>query len=278
MYRNMILLIIITLPGILFAQVNFGNFTNASSLSINPNGFIFVSDLAENEVYKLDTLGNVIKTIGGYGWDEYSFDSPVDVFATTLNVYISDKNNNRVKYLDKDLNFISDFTSDLIENKDYSFGYPTCASVSNQGDLYILDSDNIRILKYNLHGLLLQEIGSYDAGDFMLSDPSSFVFSNNMLFVADGDKLVIFDQFGMGLNQINLNFTPVNLNISFSNLVISGKEDIFYIDLSERSFVLRRLIELDNLPGEFVDAVVFNQKIYLLLNNTIFVYKINPVK
>ncbi len=59
-----------------------------------------------NEIVKLDTLNNALKSIGGYGWSNSTFDEPVDIYATDLRVYVTDKNNNRVQVFDKDLNFL----------------------------------------------------------------------------------------------------------------------------------------------------------------------------
>ena len=83
------------LPQSIIYSGQIGSFTSAKSFSINSLGYIYVSDVSSNEIIKLDTLGKVIKTVGGYGWNESSFDYPVDVFATPLNIYVADKNNNQ---------------------------------------------------------------------------------------------------------------------------------------------------------------------------------------
>ena len=74
-----------------------GDFTSASAFSVSPSLHIYVSDSQTNEITKLDSIGNAIKTIGGYGWDENSFDNPVDIYANVLQVYVADKNNNRIQ-------------------------------------------------------------------------------------------------------------------------------------------------------------------------------------
>ncbi|MFC2135422.1 NHL repeat-containing protein [Bacteroidota bacterium] len=251
------------------------NFSEASSISINPAGMIFVSDIAANEIIKLDTLGNLLKSIGGYGWDEYSFDEPADIFATTLNVYVSDKNNNRIQIYDKDLNFLTDFNTTDYEDENYSFAYPVCSAVSNQGDIYILDSDNQRILKYDLRGELLQEIGNYEAGDFMLTDPKCFAISpDNRLFVADGTLLVIFDQFGMGLNKINLGFEPNNINITFNKLAVTGESRILLLDFNDSSYLLDELVSEEELGTGFIDALFFKNKLYILEKTKIRIFTI----
>ena len=82
-----------------------GEFENASSFFINQTGFIFISDIQRNEISKYDTAGNKIISIGGYGWNESSFDEPVDIYATTLDVYVTDMNNHRIQIFDKLANY-----------------------------------------------------------------------------------------------------------------------------------------------------------------------------
>ncbi|OGU54714.1 MAG: hypothetical protein A2V66_01160 [Ignavibacteria bacterium RBG_13_36_8] len=253
-----------------------GDFSDASSISINPAGYIFIADKNTNEIYKLDTLGNVLKSIGGYGWSEYSFDQPTDIFATTLNVYICDRNNHRIQIYDKDLNFLSGFSSNGSDNQNITFEFPTCSAVSNQGDLYLLDSDNSRILKYNLRGEFLLEIGSYDAGDFMLSNPISFsISSDNNLYLIDGNQMIIFDQYGMGLDKIDLGFEPNNINITFSKIVISNHDTIKFGDLNSPIFVLNDLFGYPELENKIIDANIFKNKLYVLQPGRITVYNIS---
>jgi hypothetical protein len=110
----LILLIISSLPVngqelILLQEI--GSFQSASSIAINQAGFIYVSNAGSNEIVKMDTLGNVIRTIGGYGWSASAFDYPIKIFANTLNVYVADRNNDRIQIFDKDLNYLSEISS-----------------------------------------------------------------------------------------------------------------------------------------------------------------------
>ena len=112
-----------------------GEFKDASSFYINSAGIVFVTDDITDEVYQLDTLGNVIESIGGYGWDESAFDDPVDVFADPLKVLVADKNNNRIQRFDKNLNFIFQIYTKDSDNEAERFGYPVSAVTSNLGDV-----------------------------------------------------------------------------------------------------------------------------------------------
>ncbi|HEX9252018.1 MAG TPA: hypothetical protein VF870_07225, partial [Ignavibacteriaceae bacterium] len=106
-----IFILYIVISSTIFAQSfnyteSIGKFKKASSFYITANGLIYVSDSGSDEIVLLDTLGNVLKTFGGYGWDQNSFDDPADVFADPLTIYVADKNNHKIKRFDKNLNFI----------------------------------------------------------------------------------------------------------------------------------------------------------------------------
>ena len=252
-----------------------GNFNSASSFSVNPAGFIFVSDSGKNEIIKLDTLGNVIKLVGGYGWAESSFDNPIDVFANTLKVYVSDKNNNRIQMFDKDLNYLSQFSTQSSGDDRSAFRYPTGAAVSTQGDLFILDSDNNRILKYNMNGEFQLTIGGYDAGSFSLSVPKQFALTNKEILVIDSDWLVVFDQFGNGIKKIKLPFIPNNINEAFQNICVNDKSQIIFFNepnLENENF--NQITFTPNIEEEIVDSFVFNNKLYLLTKSSIFIFNI----
>ncbi|MBN1638214.1 MAG: NHL repeat-containing protein [Ignavibacteriales bacterium] len=253
-----------------------GNFEEANSFSINPAGFIFVTDENSNMLYKIDTLGNVLQKIGGYGWSEMSFDAPVDVFATTLEVYVCDKNNSRVQLFDKDLNFINEFKTDQNENSDYYFSYPISCGKSNQGDFFILDADNSRIMKYDMKGKFLQVIGGIESGAFALSNPKKMAVSSyGNLFVINNEQFIVFDQFGNGVLKLNVEFIPSNINITNEKLILNDDWTIRYLDLINgiRNFII---YSLENyIDDEIVEGLVFNQRMYVLTKEQIYIFRIS---
>jgi len=257
---------------------SFGKFRNASSFSISSAGFIYVSDIGSDEIYKLDTLGNMEKEIGGYGWDEEAFDDPVDVFATPLNVYVSDKNNHRIQRFDKDLNFISQLSARENAPLNEQFGYPLGCVTSSQGDLFILDSENKRIIKFDLFGNFIQNFGGYEAGEYMLNSPERLAISgNNNIYVLDRDDIKIFDQFGNGAAVFPAETKLNNIKIIFSNLTINNEDEIFFADLKNPSLKLNKLI-LKDYPEDYKEkpeiicSLIFNDKLYILTSKEILVY------
>lgn len=280
MFRTFILISLLSIT--LFPQAKYlgeiGNFNNASSFHINGAGFIFVTDAGNDKIYKLDTLGNMLKEAGGYGWDESSFDIPSDIFATTLNIYVSDEKNHRIQRFDKDLNFISSLSTRNSESNEQRFGYPLSCAVSNQGDLYVLDSENKRIIKFDLFGNFVQNFGGYDWGKYALHNPLRLaVDPANNVYCSDDNKVYVYDQFGNGIAIISSNENISGLNIIFSKLILNSGKNIYFADLSHSEFKLQQIQFLEPVTEEIVCSLIFNNNLYILTSKTIFIYDIGDL-
>ncbi len=252
----------------------FGDFNGASSFDIDLNGNFYVCDILENTITKLDSLGNEILTIGGYGWEESAFDEPVSVFTNTLSVYVADKNNDRIQRFDKDLNFLSLYSGK--NNSNIEFGYPTCIVITDIGDLFFLESDNNRILKFNLTGEFLLEIGGNDAGAYALINPRNFTSdSDGNIYVLDKNKIKAFDQYGNGKIIYTLDFEPRQIFIYRNRILYIQESQITVFDLKDRR-IIKQHKYFDNLnEEEIVDAKIKLNKLFVLTSNRILKYLIS---
>ncbi len=253
---------------------SFGNFISASAFSINSSGFIYIADDGDDSLIKLDTLGKVIKEIGGYGWGESAFDTPSDIFATSLNVFVCDKRNHRVQAFDKDLNFISELYTRERENSDERFGYPLSCALSSMGDLYVLDSENIRVLKFDLFGNFIQNFGGFDWGVYSLINPKKLAVNfDNTILVLDDSLLVVYDQFGNGKEKISLGNSFTNLKAAYVNLILNNENEIYIglFGIGDSSLNKINLIGV-NSDLKILSCSIFNNKLYVLTPREIFVF------
>lgn len=280
MHNFLIALLVLFSSNLLYSQTftyqsSIGKFKNASAFTINSAGVIYVSDAATDEIFKMDTLGNIMKYVGGYGWDEGDFDKPVDVFANPLSVYVADKNNHRIQRFDKDLNFISLLYTRGNDNQDEHFGYPLSAVASNQGDLFILDSENKRILKFDLFGNFVMNFGGFDAGAYALSDPKKMVVSSaNNLYVLDGQKIIEFDQYGNGLNIIQTITNYISITLISENMLLNTNDRIIMTNLELPEFKFSE-IKIDDAGFKpIVSSLIFQGKLYILNPEEIRIYNL----
>jgi len=278
-YSGFILLLFILLGGSAFAQnyifqKEIGKFKNASAFYMNDAGILYVTDSNTDEVYKLDTLGRVLKYTGGFGWDSGEFDNPTNIFATALNVYVCDKNNNRIERFDKDLNYISQIYTRDSNNKDERFGYPLSVATSNQGDLFILDSENNRIIKFDLLGNFISNFGGFDAGAYSLSNPICFAISRqNNIYVIDGKNLVVFDQYGNGVAKFSTNLSFKKINIISGNLTVNTDNEIYFSSLSNQFSLSKISLEDMKMDNNIVSSLIFGDKLYVLTPKEILIFR-----
>ncbi len=262
------------LPQTFLFESSFGDFDNAASFYINPAGYIYVTDIDTDEIYVLDTLGNNIDFIGGYGWNNSAFDTPVDIFADALRIFVADKNNHRIQRFDKDLNFIFQVSTRENETEEERFGYPLSAVISNLGDIFILDSENLRIIKFDLFGNFIQNFGGYDYGSYSLQHPKQLAVSmQNNIFVIDNNQIIIFDAYGNGIGKAEGNDNFISIRIIFNWLTVCTEEKIFLANLKYPDLNIKEVFleGLDYISG-IVSAIIFNNKLYVLSNNNILVF------
>lgn len=278
-YTGFIISFIIFLTSASFAQnyvlqKEIGKFKNASAFYMNEAGIIYVTDSNTDEVYKLDTLGKVLKYTGGYGWNSGEFDNPVNIFATALDVYVCDKNNNRIQRFDKDLNYVSQIYTRESDNQEERFGYPLSVATSNQGDLFILDSENRRIIKFDLLGNFISNFGGFDAGAYALSNPLCFAISKqNNIYVIDGKRLVVFDQYGNGVAKFNTDLNFKKINIIFNNLTVNTNNEIYCSSLTDQFSLSKISLEDTNQNNDIVSSLIFGNKLYVLTPKEILIFR-----
>ncbi|MFA8344046.1 MAG: NHL repeat-containing protein [Rhodothermaceae bacterium] len=247
---------------------SFGEFNDAVGFTILNNNVI-VLEAEKSRILKYNSAGELIKTNGGFGWDSARFDEPSDIDSDLLKIYVCDKNNNRIQVFDKDLNFISIFTSG--ENGAADFEYPSVCKVSNPGDLFFLDSENKSVFTLNVPTNEYREIININNSNFSFEDPGYFdLDASSNIYVIHENKLYIYDQFGNGLTSFNLNFTPKNIFINRGFIFINTETEIYYSPLYP-NFVFKKI---DIKEKDIVKCSVVESKLYLLLKNKVKVYSI----
>ncbi len=279
MYLKIVLFLLLILGSKIYPQQfqyerSIGLFKNATSFYINSTGAVFITDNITDEVYQLDTLGNLLNFIGGYGWEINAFDDPVDIFADPLRVFVTDKNNHRIQRFDKNLNFIFQFYSRDNKIEEERFGYPLSAISSNLGDVYILDSENIRILKFDLFGNFIQKIGGYDYGSYSLSNPKQLAVSmQNEIYVIDGNYIYIYDNYGTGLGELETPEEMLSIRIIFQWLTVNSEDGIYISNLNskEQKLIKAKLTGYDE-EFKIVSSLFFNNKLYVLTPNAILIF------
>ncbi len=271
-FKLLIILFIVCFPALQKAQ-KIGNFQSAASFSHIEGGFFFVLDKGTSEVLKIDYEGNILKRIGGTGWDDYTFDNPNDLSASMLRIYITDRNNSRIQVYDYELNFLFSLDSKNLSAAKGAFRYPVSAASSPYGDLYIADSDNKQIVKFNSKWEYVSSFGGNEYGRFAAAAPAKIaVDGKSNVFLLDGKRIIQFDQFGNGKEIIETGENVINIRTFNNLLLIIYGESFSIIDLSGSTGKRIPFAQYDSLEGKkVIDIIPAGDKTYFLTENSIVI-------
>ena len=281
-YRIILIVSISLLPLTLKAQsawevgrvINIEGLDRGSELTkfdVSRSGEFYALDQLNNRLIRISKSGNVAGFIGGFGWQEEQFDSPSDIWVTSLDVFVSDKNNHRIQRYDRELNFIS-----ILEGSggigEGEFEYPDGVAQSARGNLYVSDPFNGKMLKYSREGNFLLEFGGIGYAEGNTIEPGSIgITSNEKVIVADVARnvLLYYDEFGNYLLSKGEGIikAPAALSIGtdgdvFLLDVVTNSIFIFRENSSEYSEIL--LSDFKDLLTTPTDIAVKNNELYIL--------------
>lgn len=177
-----------------------GMFKNPSAIDASEDGRVFICDRGNNRIQEFNLRGRFIKDIGGFGWYKEQFDGPADIWArSTISIFIADFNNQRVERFDKDLNYISSLHSNEGNAERFQFREILSAAYSPQGDIFVLDAGENKVIKFNAQNKGETAFGYYESGRGELTSPIQVdLTTNHKVVVSDAEAkgIFFFDYFG----------------------------------------------------------------------------------
>ena len=256
-----------------------GSFQRATRIVLGTQGSIYVLDADENKLSLFSNLQDAPKTIGGFGWSSSSFDTPTGVATDGVNVYVSDFGNHRIQRFDRNFNYISSLstrdTSDVVSR----FGYPLDIALSELGDLFILDGENIRVMKFNAQDSFERAIGDMNAGKGKLHNPIRLVATNSRIFVSEKNKVLVYDYFGNYLGSVGegIIHSLSGFTMLTNGILAASNDTIWWFT---RDGALQNISSLDNIiSGERIDQIQDiasnGKQLFILSLHRIHVFKMS---
>ncbi len=215
-----------------------GKFNNPLAISISQENIIYVVDTGNHRIQLFDIKGRFIKSIGGFGFKNDQFDAPHDIWVNSvINIYVADYNNRRLQRYDRNMNFINSLKSNEGEDTDFQFFEVASCAVSSQNDLFVLDHDEFKIIKFNREGSAERSFGRFDSGAGELNRPQQIDFlGSDKLIVSDSGEaaLLVFDLFGNFIQKIEFEGfkQPMGIDVDKNkNIYIAdpGAGGLFYV-------------------------------------------------
>lgn len=185
---------------------NAGEFKNPLALDMSTNGILYVVDTGNHRIQLFDRKGNFQKMIGGFGFTEDRFDTPRDIWVRSMmNIYVSDYNNQRLQRYDRNMNFLSTFQRNEAEADRFQFYEVPSAAVNSQNDLFIVDHDENKVIKFNRNNQPERSFGTIESGSGELERPQQIdILPSNRVVISDAGKkaLMIYDAFGSFIRAV----------------------------------------------------------------------------
>ncbi len=250
-------------------------FQSAFCLSSAPDGRLFVIDQKKHSVYEISSGDSISRTVGGQGWGNYEFDVPTDVASSfLLDLFVVDKNNNRIQRFDKQLNYLHTYDERSLPHIEGRFQPQSCA-LSSLGDLFIIERDGKRILKLTPRVSLEHEFGTYKEGKGAIADPRDIdVTANDEVVVLDKSSIVLFDLFGNFLRRIVLSgsddWRSVHVSPQAMLAVSSSKIIVFYSDPESSRIIVPSFIIGAKINEPFADALILNDTLIIITATTLY--------
>ncbi len=216
-----------------FGKKGNGNseFYYPKGIAVDSEGFFYVADCWNHRVQKFshnankDSSWKFINSFGSYGDDAGKFNEPYDIAINKDRVYVLDRCNHRIQLFDKEgkLHGIIGQRGTVIEEdlaelfdtpltlfSSPAFEFPTGISADSNGNIYVADSGNHRVVKLRQDGEVLLTFGQKGSnlGEFQYPHDIA-IDSNDTIFISD-----------LNNNRIQA-FTPQG---NFISLIDSGKD------------------------------------------------------
>ena len=155
-----------------------------SGVAVSNDGSLYIADRLNNRIRKVDGVTGIITTIAGNGLSGYAGDGgpaisariywPTDVkLDASGNLYITDRNNHRIRRVDATTGIISTvagdgfggFIGDGVPATSTSLYYPVRTALDLSGNLYISDAFNYRVRKVDAtSGIISTVVGTGFSG------------------------------------------------------------------------------------------------------------------
>ncbi|MGB3903488.1 MAG: 6-bladed beta-propeller, partial [Anaerolineae bacterium] len=216
-----------------------GQFSFPKGLAIDSEGNVYVVDSQNHRVQKFDSEGEFITEWGSSGEAEGQFSEPWGIAVDgDDNVYVADTWNHRLQKFTADGEFITywgvfqDTGGELLEPQGMFYG-PRDIAIDDEGNLYVTDTGNKRVQKFDSEGNPLGQWGGAGPAPGQFVEPVGIAIDQEgRIYVADtwNQRIQVFDEdFGF-LSQWRVEAWLGESVVNKPYLAVDGEGNIYTTD------------------------------------------------
>lgn len=199
-----------------------GQFEFPTDVAVDTAGNVYVVDSGNHRIQKFDSTGKFLAKWGTRGNGDSQFETPVGIAldSTGKFAYVADKINHRVQKFDVSgpaVRFVTKWGSECnltatpplgrcvdpdgegpLQTGDGQFNEPQAVAIDGAGNVYVLDSGNHRIQKFDANGKFLFKWGrnGFAPGQFDVPRGVAFTKQGVLLVVDQNNNRVQEFEFG----------------------------------------------------------------------------------
>jgi uncharacterized protein YjbI with pentapeptide repeats len=258
-----------------------GQFNSPYGLVFDSSGNIFVSDMFNYRIQKFDSSGNYISQFGSYGTGNGQFDRPYGVtINSTGNIFTLENYNHRIQKFNSSGVYQSKIGALITTSSSANGSFNTPGDVAmfpSNGNVYVVDTANNRIQKFNSSLTWVWSVGSTGSGNSQFNTPRRIAIDaseniyitdaeNNCVkkFDSSGSFLLKFGTYGTGTGQFT---TPYGIAVdSAYNVFVTDNNSRVQQFGSDGTYITSysifnsKAISLDSAGNMYITST--NQSIY----------------
>ena len=264
------------------SETSFGSFEQATRITVSPEGKVYVIDSKRNAVLIYKSPQDSPSVLGGYGWTATTFDRPTGVATDGLNIYVSDYGNHRIQRFDRYSNLLSSLFTRDSTYAPARFGYPAGVELSNQGDLIILDSENLRIVEFSSDSRFERSFGDLNKAGGKLQNPVKVCSEGDQyVYVLEKNKVLEFDFYGNYLRSFaqDLHSDIVGGQSTPDGIAAVSADTLFWynVDGTVTSETPLRTLLAEEPIVSVADIAFFDNRMFVLTPHRCHIFKLEPV-
>jgi hypothetical protein len=144
-------------------------FNSASNIEVDKNGYVYVSEMGNSRIQKFTADGKFVTMWGSRGSGNGQFINPRGMaFDSVGRVYVADSGNHRIQIFDPNGVYLSQFGSKCDTGQNMQNGtctgkffWPVDVDIDSSDSIYVLESENNRVQKFNKDKVFITTFGSY---------------------------------------------------------------------------------------------------------------------
>jgi uncharacterized protein (TIGR03663 family) len=185
-----------------------GAFNAPKNLAFAPDGAMWVVDSGNHRLQKFDATGKFVMALGGDGNLPGQFKEPWGMaIGSDGTFYVVDTWNHRIQKFDASGKFLMQWGQfgDLNApgtDKQTTFYGPRSIAIDAQGNLWVVDTGNKRVLKFDANGKALGIFGGSGTAPGQFAEPVGIAISK-----ATGD-IYVADTWNKRVQRFNKDFQP----------------------------------------------------------------------